>query len=147
MTFDAADPLLQPAVGRRPGRILLRRFALLALASPFLLSGLLKAMHLEATADEVRGLTGLEPAVAVAVAVIAVQLAGSALLLAGGRATRLGALLLGAFTVAATLLAHGWWDQAGPDRARDFNAFWEHFAIVGGLALAALSAGRPGAGG
>jgi uncharacterized membrane protein YphA (DoxX/SURF4 family) len=60
--------------------------------------------------------------------------------LAGGRWTRLGAGLLAAFVAAATLVAHAWWTKAGLERFRDFNAFWEHVALIGGLALAGLGA-------
>jgi len=118
------------------------RAAWLLLASPFLLSGVTKAADFAGATAEVRALTGLEPAWLGAAAVIAVQLGGSALLLAGGRLTRAGAGLLAVFTAVATLLAHAWWTKAGIERARDFNVFWEHVAIIGGLALAALAADR-----
>jgi uncharacterized membrane protein YphA (DoxX/SURF4 family) len=117
------------------------RYAHLALALPFLLSGLTKTFDFAGATAEVAALTGLEPAAVGAFAVIAVQLGGSVLLLLGGRATRLGAVLLIAFTAAATLIAHAWWTKLGIDRVRDFNAFWEHVAIIGGLALAAAAAG------
>ena len=120
--------------------LLLFRAALLVLASPFLLSGIIKAEDFAAATAEVRGLTGMEPAATAAFAVIAVQLGGSGLLLAGGLWTRLGALILSAFTIAATLLAHAWWAKTGFERVRDFNIFWEHMAIVAGLGIAALAA-------
>ena len=49
------------------------------------------------------------------------------------------------FTLVATLLAHSWWLKTGIDRVRDFNVFWEHIAIIGGLALVAVLP-RPAAG-
>lgn len=116
------------------------KIALLALAAPFLLSGIGKAMHFAAAVAEIRHLTDLEPAPAIATGVILVQLIGSALLLAGGRWTRLGAGVLSAFVAAATLVAHAWWTKEGMERFRDFNAFWEHVALIGGLALAGVGA-------
>ena len=116
------------------------KIALLALAAPFLVSGTGKAMHFTAAVAEIRQLTDLEPAPAVAAGVILVQLIGSALLLAGGRWTRLGAGLLAAFVAAATVVAHAWWTKEGLERFRDFNAFWEHVALIGGLALAGFGA-------
>jgi transmembrane protein len=40
----------------------------------------------------------------------------------------------------ATLLAHPFWMFEGPDRGRQTATFFEHAAIVGGLAMAALLA-------
>lgn len=119
------------------------KIALLALAAPFLVSGIGKALHFTAAVAEIRQLTDLEPAPAVAACVILVQLIGSALLLAGGRWTRPGAGLLAAFVAAATVVAHSWWSKAGLERFRDFNAFWEHIAIIGGLVLASLVTPNP----
>jgi uncharacterized membrane protein YphA (DoxX/SURF4 family) len=54
-------------------------------------------------------------------------------------------LLIG-FTAVATLLAHPYWLRDGTDRVRDFNTFWEHVGLAGGLLLAAItlpSLGRP----
>jgi uncharacterized membrane protein YphA (DoxX/SURF4 family) len=93
-------------------------------------------MHFEAAVTEIGLLTELEPAAAVAACVVLIQLIGPALLLAGGRWTRLGAGALAAFVAAATFLAHAWWSKAGMERVRDFSAFWEHVALMGGLALA-----------
>lgn len=114
--------------------------AVLLLTSAFWLSGVFKALDFPAAIAEVRGLTGLEPAEIIAGVVIAVQLGGSLLLLIGGRAAILGALALGGFTIAATLIAHAWWTKEGVDRIRDFNIFWEHMGLVGGFMLAALAA-------
>lgn len=116
------------------------RYAHVALAAPFVVSGLSKLFDFAGATAEVRALTGFEPAWIGAIAVIATQLLGSLLLLIGGRWTRVGALLLSLFVAAATLVAHAWWTKSGVDRFRDVNAFWEHVAIIGGLALAAIAA-------
>lgn len=118
--------------------------AVLALSSAFWLSAVTKALDFTAAQAEVLGLTGLQPANFFAAAVIAAQFSGSVLLLLGGRRTLAGAAILSAFTVVATLLAHAWWIKHGVERARDFAVFFEHFGLVGGFALAALSApGKP----
>ncbi|MFO6448373.1 DoxX family protein [Erythrobacter sp. NE805] len=117
--------------------------ARLALASPFLFSGITKALDFAGATGEVRALTGLEPAGVFAAAVIAVQLGGSALLLARGRAVWLGAALLAGFTLAATLVAHDFWNKPAGTALRDATTFLEHVGLIAGLALAAyLSGGR-----
>ena len=115
--------------------------ARLALASPFLLSGVAKASDFAGAVAEVRGLTGIGPAVPLAAAVIAVQLGGSALLLARGRAVWLSAAILSAFTLAATLLAHDFWARPDGLASRDATTFFEHLGLIAGLALAARMAG------
>jgi uncharacterized membrane protein YphA (DoxX/SURF4 family) len=110
--------------------------ARLALASPFLISGVLKLFDFPGAMTEVAGL-GLGPAGPFAAAVIVTQLGGSLLFLTR-RYCWLGAGHLAGFTLVATLLAHPFWAFEGPDRGRQTATFFEHVAIVGGFALAAL---------
>jgi transmembrane protein len=110
--------------------------ARLALASPFLMSGVVKLVDFGGATAEVTGL-GLQPAGLIAAAIIVTQLGGSALFLTR-RTCWLGAGILAGFTVMATLLAHPFWAFEGPDRGRQTATFFEHAAIVGGLAAAAL---------
>jgi transmembrane protein len=118
------------------------RVALVALLLPYLISGVLKLLDFDGARAEVAGLTGITQATLVlltALAVIAVQLGGSALLLAGGRWGWLGGVALAGFTLVATFLAHTWWHlPAGPERDHAFNGFWEHIALVGALVYAAV---------
>lgn len=116
--------------------------ARIALTAAFWLSGISKLADFSGAVGEVRGLTGLEPAALVAVMVIVVQIVGSLLVIWGGRWAWLGAGALGVFTLAATLMAHAWWTKSGIDRFRDFNTFWEHMGLIGGLMLAAVLANR-----
>ncbi|MXQ14599.1 DoxX family protein [Microvirga makkahensis] len=116
-----------------PGLDVLAR---LALAAPFLISGVVKLVDFGGATAEVTGL-GLQPAGLIAAAVILAQLGGSALFLTR-RYCWLGAGILAVFTVIATLLAHPFWMFEGPDRGRQTATFFEHTAIVGGLAVAAL---------
>jgi uncharacterized membrane protein YphA (DoxX/SURF4 family) len=110
--------------------------ARLALASPVLISGIVKLLDFPGAMNEVAGL-GLSPAGPFAIAVIITQLGGSILLLTR-RYCWLGAGILAGFTIVATLLAHPFWAFEGPDRGRQTAPFFEHVAIVGGLAMAAL---------
>jgi uncharacterized membrane protein YphA (DoxX/SURF4 family) len=110
--------------------------ACLALASPFLISGVMKLVDFRGATAEVTGL-GLQPAGLIAAAVILTQLGGSALFLIR-RTCWLGASILAVFTVMATLLAHPFWMFEGPDLGRQIATFFEHAAIVGGFAVAAL---------
>jgi uncharacterized membrane protein YphA (DoxX/SURF4 family) len=117
--------------------------ARLALASPFLISGVVKLTGFRGAANEVAGL-GLQPAALIAALVVSTQLGGSALFLTR-RYCWLGAGILAVFTVLATLLAHPFWVFDDPDRGRQTATFFEHVAIAGGLALAALLANGRGA--
>jgi uncharacterized membrane protein YphA (DoxX/SURF4 family) len=109
--------------------------ARLALASPFLISGIVKLSAFDGAVSEVTGL-GLHPASLVAAVVIITQLGGSALFLTR-RYCWLGAGLLAGFTIVATLLAHPFLAFEGADRGRQTATFFEHIAIVGGFAIAA----------
>lgn len=120
--------------------------ARIALALPFLLSGLAKLGDFDGAIAEVRGLTGLEPAVFFAGLVVATQLAGSALLIGGGRFAWTGAAALAGFTIVATLYAHAFWLKPEAERVLHRNIFFEHVAIVGGLALLAILAARSATG-
>jgi len=114
----------------------LDNLARLALASPFLISGLVKLTDFGGAMNEVAGL-GLQPAMPIAAAIILTQLGGSAFFLSR-RTCWLGAGILAVFTVLATLLAHPFWMFEGPERGHQTATFFEHVAIVGGLAMAAL---------
>lgn len=116
--------------------------ARLALASAFVLSGVLKLADFAGATAEVRALIGMEPAALIAAAVIAVQLGGSALLLMGGRMTAVGAVLLGGFTLAASLAAHDFWNADSATWARQATTFCEHLGLIAGLGLAAMLEGR-----
>ena len=107
-----------------------------ALASPFVVSGIAKLLDFNGTSNEIAAL-GLRPPLFLAMLVILTQLAGSVLFL-----TRqycwLGAGILSVFTIIATLLAHRFWAFSGIDFVRQMTTFFEHAAIVGGLAAAAI---------
>jgi uncharacterized membrane protein YphA (DoxX/SURF4 family) len=112
--------------------------ARLAVVSPFLVSGIVKAIDFTGAIAEVRSLTGVEPAWLVTGLVIVTQLGGSLLVLAGSVWAWLGAALLAGFTVCATILAHGFWARTGVEQVRDLATFFEHVSIAGGFLLVAI---------
>jgi putative oxidoreductase len=60
-----------------------------------------------------------------------------------GFQTRLAAVLMILFTIAATLIAHRFWEFEGPARQMQQGQFFKNLAIVGGfLALSVSGAGR-----
>lgn len=108
-----------------------------ALVLPFVISGVTKIADPAGAFAEARHF-GLQPALIVVIVTICVQLGGSALIL-WGRWAWLGAAALGVFTLAATLIAHDFWNMTEPmARLQNRNIFFEHLAIVGGLILAAM---------
>lgn len=117
--------------------------ARIAVAVPFLLSGIAKTFDFGGAVAEVRGLTGFEPAALFAVLVIITQLGGSALLIAGGRLTWIGSAALAGFTVLATLYAHAFWRMPPAEQFIHRNIFFAHVAVVGALVLVAVLAARP----
>lgn len=114
----------------------LHALALLGLCAAYLQGGLNKALDFPGAVAEMRHF-GLSPAAPMAVAVIALEL-GASLLILSGRGRWLGALLLAAFTLAATFLANRFWLLAPPERFMVENAFFEHLGLVGGFMLVAL---------
>lgn len=117
-----------------PPRVL-RGLALLALCAAYLEGGLTKLLDFPGALAEMQHF-GLQPAAPLAVAVIALELGASALVLSG-RLRWLGALALGAFTLLASFLANDFWAVSGPDRTPAMHAFFEHLGLTGGFALVA----------
>ncbi len=109
--------------------------ARIAVATPFLVSGLVKLASFSDAVAEVRGLAG-EPAEILAALVIVTQLGGSLTLLFSKRFAWVGALALAGFTAVATVLGHPFWANDGEQSHRDFLIFLEHIAIAGGIILA-----------
>jgi uncharacterized membrane protein YphA (DoxX/SURF4 family) len=80
---------------------------------------------------------GLAPAVPIAIAVIALELGASIMILTGFYRW-LAALALGGFTLMATLIALRFWElPPGQERFMAANAFFEHLGLVCGFLLVA----------
>jgi len=116
--------------------------ALLALCGAYLEGGLTKLLDFDGAVAEMQHF-GLYPAPAFALAVIALELVASAQVLSG-RGRWLGAVALGLFTVAASVMANAFWSLGGPARAAASHAFFEHLGLAGGFALVAWHELRDG---
>ena len=112
-----------------------RWIALLGLCAAYLQGGIVKLTDISGAAAEMSHF-GLSPAMPFAIAVIAFELTASVAILTGyGR--WLGALALGAFTVAATFMANRYWELGLAERFAAENAFYEHLGLAGGFLLIA----------
>ena len=110
--------------------------ALLGLCAAYLQGGIVKATDFGSAIAEMNHF-GLAPAAPIAIAVIALELGASIMILAGFYRW-LAALALGGFTLMATLIALRFWElPPGPDRFMAANAFFEHLGLVGGFLLVA----------
>jgi len=107
--------------------------ARICLGVVFLYSGYVKWRDPVAGRAEVAAL-GMPMAGTFLALTIFCEIAGGAMILIG-IGTRLGALLLLAFTVAATLLGHRFIGLSGVARQRELTTTLEHLAIVGGFLL------------
>ncbi|MBV8158731.1 MAG: DoxX family protein [Dyella sp.] len=109
--------------------------ALLGLCAAYLQGGIQKALNFGGAVAETAHF-GMAPAMPVTLAVIVLEL-GASLAILCNRGRWLGALLLAAFTLAATFVANRFWNAPAPDRFAMANAFFEHLGLVGGFVLVA----------
>ena len=79
---------------------------------------------------------GVAPAGPMALAVIVLEIVAPVMILAG-RGRWLGALLLAAFTVAASVMANAFWTVTGAERFALTNVFLEHLGLAGAFVLVA----------
>ncbi len=117
---------------------LLAARALMALM--FVPAGIGKITGFEGTVGYIASV-GLPLAAAGAVAAIVVEVLGGLALLAGA-GTRIAALVLAAFTLAASVFFHAYWSVPADQAFVQQLMFFKNLAIVGGLlGLAAAGAG------
>jgi uncharacterized membrane protein YphA (DoxX/SURF4 family) len=110
--------------------------ALLGMCAAYLQGGVVKATDFSGAIGEMEHF-GLTPAVPIAIAVIALELCASVMILTGFYRW-LAALALGGFTLMATLIALRFWElPPGQERFMAANAFFEHLGLVGGFLLVA----------
>lgn len=107
------------------------------LAAVFLYSGFDKLWRWRAGVKEVAEF-GLPWPTFFAAMTVAVQLMGG-LTVVSGFGAALGAALLAAFTILATLMGHPFWLLRGETARREFTTSLEHLAIIGGLILVILN--------
>jgi uncharacterized membrane protein YphA (DoxX/SURF4 family) len=115
-----------------------RTAALLALCAAYIRGPITKIFDFPGAIGEMNH-SGLQPAVFFAVAVIAFELAASAMVVCGFLRW-LGALALAGFTLLATLVALRFWELApGMERSMAANAFFEHIGLAGAFVIVAIS--------
>ena len=112
-----------------------RWVALLGLCAAYLQGGIVKLSNINGAIAEMNHF-GVSPAMPFAIAVIALELVASIAILTGYWRW-LGALALGAFTVAATFMANRYWELGPPERFGAENSFYEHLGLAGGFLLIA----------
>jgi uncharacterized membrane protein YphA (DoxX/SURF4 family) len=115
-----------------------RTAALLALCAAYIQGPITKIFDFPGAIGEMNHF-GLQPAVFFAVAVIAFELAASAMVVCGFLRW-VGALALAGFTLLATLVALRFWELApGMERSMAANAFFEHIGLAGAFVIVAIS--------
>jgi uncharacterized membrane protein YphA (DoxX/SURF4 family) len=110
----------------------------IALVSAFAIGGFAKLSDFAAAIAEQEHF-GLRPGWLWAALAIAVEIGGSALVIAG-RWVWLGAGGLGVLTAVAMLTANNFWALSGTDRFMALNAFFEHLGLIAGLVLVSVHA-------
>lgn len=103
-------------------------------------SGLAKLADFSAAKAEM-AFFGLAPAGLFAVAVIATQLIGSALIIAN-RYAWLGAGMLAVFTALTIPVAHHFWTMEEPLRTIEFYVVMEHITMIGAMMVVAWKTAR-----
>jgi transmembrane protein len=114
--------------------------ARLVLTSMFWLSGIAKLADFNGGVAEMAHF-GLEPPALFNIATAAVQLVGSALIIAN-RWTWLGAGMLAVFTALTIPLAHNFWTMEEPMRTVEFYVVMEHITVIGALMVVAWKTAR-----
>lgn len=112
--------------------------ARLALVSAYILGGFAKLHDFHGAVAEQEHF-GLAPGWLWAASAIAVELGGSALVVAN-RLVWLGAGGLGVLTFVAMLTANAFWTLGGHERFMATNAFFEHLGLIAGLVIVAIRA-------
>ena len=117
-----------------------RSFLLLArivLTTPFWGAGIQHLVQYQTIPGEMAHF-GLTPALPYAVALIVTLFTGSALVIAGGKWSWLGAGWLGVFTALTIPICHAFWNMQGAEAMSEFRTVMEHVSIIGGLMVMAI---------
>lgn len=107
----------------------------------FLVAGIRKLMYFAATAGYFAKLGIPMPEIVLGLT-IALEIVGAILLVIGWQ-TRLVAIVLGVFTLAAAILGHAFWAADAANYQNQLNHFLKNIAMVGGFLLLAIEAGSP----
>jgi putative oxidoreductase len=126
------DPSLDDTIRvvDRPGTALVGRILLAAI---FLLSGITKLVNYEQTLGHMAGAGIPSPEALLVVAALAEILGGISILT--GFLTRLGSIGLILFMIPTTIIFHGFWRFAEPERTMQVVNVMKNLGIMGGLVL------------
>ncbi len=105
----------------------------------FLVAGIRKIMYFAATAGYFAKLGMPMPEIVLSLT-IALEIGGAILLVIGWQ-TRLVAMVLGVFTLAAAVLGHPFWAADAANYQNQLNHFLKNIAMVGGFLLLAIESG------
>lgn len=117
------------------GGLLMRRLFLLMLCAAYIQGGVQKLFDFPGAIAEMQHF-GLPLPAVMAVAVIVLELAASAMIVAGWKRW-LGAVALAGFTLMANFLANRFWELGGHERIMSANGFFEHVGLAGAFLLVA----------
>ena len=118
-----------------------RLFQLVArilLVVTFVVPGIMQPMQFQGSIGEFAHFN-LNPPAAFVVASFVTLLAGSALVVLGGKWTWLGAGALGVYTGLTVLIVHHFWTMTGQDQLNEMRTALEHFSLIGGLMMVAIA--------
>ncbi|MER9296752.1 DoxX family protein [Mesorhizobium sp. M0621] len=128
----------QGLAGRLLSAPALRTLPLLALCAAYIQGPIVKLLDFSGAIAEMEHF-GLLPAPLLAAAIIAFELAMSALIVTGYWRW-IGALALAVFTFGATWIALRYWDlPPGPTQSMAMNAFFEHIGLAGAFVFVAAN--------
>ena len=107
------------------------------MVTTFLVPGIMQPLQFQNAIGEFIHFNLHPPAVYVVASFITL-LAGSALVVFGGKWTWLGAGALGIYTGLTIFIAHHFWTMSGPDRLSEMRTMLEHISLIGGLMAIAI---------
>jgi putative oxidoreductase len=135
--MEAAEDTARLHLAPRPTTALIGRILIAAI---FVLGGITKLTHVDATAGYMSSVGIPAPSTLAIIAGIA-ELAGGLAILAGFL-TRIAALGLLVYLIVTTLVFHHFWNLSGAEQQMQMTQFLKNLAIMGGLFL--LVAHGPG---
>ncbi len=110
--------------------------ARIVLVVTFLIPGILQGVQFQTSLGDFSHFH-INPAPAFVVLSIVTLVAGSVLVIIGGKLTWLGAGALGVYTGLTILIVHNFWTMQGADAVNEQHTALEHISLIGGLLLVA----------
>jgi transmembrane protein len=118
--------------------------ARLLLVTTYVVPGVMQAAQFQATMGDFAHFNLMPPAAYVTASIITL-LAGSILVILGGKWTWLGAGALGVYTGLTILIVHHFWTMQGAEWLSEMRQTLEHISLIGGLMVVAILERAPAA--